>query len=925
LRPSLRIIAGIFIFLMITLKKSKLLSTKMKRKLLPTKIVLAIAGFVFISGMLHAQLPGWTYRMPINVTETTGSPQANYQVKLVVNTAALIAAGRMDAGGNDIRFADSCATTIFSHHVESGINTTATTIWVMLPSLPANASTSLFMYYGNASAPNTSSFAATFPAALITTTNITLSATQVYDWLEVSAGDTIFVSAGQPLILHARNVVVNGAIIGTGRGENAPAINTAGIGPGAGGTSANSGSGGGSYGGQGGLGGLDAGDTPGNGGPVYGTIGGTDINMGSSGGSGTTIAGSGGGCLTINADYITVNGSIIMDGNAAASTASRGGGGGAGGGIMLNGFDVTMAGTLSANGGLGGQGTSTFNDGGGGGGGGRIKIFTTGTLTNSGTTTVNGGTGGGFGDQAPGQPGATGTTNAATGAYMIPTIVTGNEMTIGVPPSVTYSDGDNIICIGDTVTATAQAGFSSYVFLVNGSPVSTQASNVYAYSGLNSGDVLAVAGIYACASDTSALTTVTVLASPVAGTLTADSVICEGGTINLQTSGSTGLISWYEINGPTYTFIGTGDPLTSPVMNTAGTFTFTAVASNNSCPDDTAAVMVSTIVNAAPVAGAASSIPSGNLCADDSILFMTSGSTGFVDWYVQIGAMGPWSQFGSGDPFDPGPPSNADTGSYAFQAIVSTPGCPADSSNIVLLDVHPTPEVHFFSDTTQCGGTVLLDAGNPGDSYLWSTSAVTQTLSVNASGTYYVDVTNSHGCSSSDTIVVTIHPNPTLTISASNSSPCLDDAAITLTGLPAGGMWTGTAVTGTSFSPTTAGTGTHPVTYSYTDGNGCSASQPMNIIVNACVGMTEHDFGNAVTVFPNPNNGAFTLSINANIGDMRIEVSDAEGRVVYSSIENDVNAGFTKQVNLEELAVGLYVMKLTSSTSQKVQLISIQK
>ena len=44
---------------------------------------------------------------------------------------------------------------------------------------------------------------------------------------------------------------------------------------------------------------------------------------------------------------------------------------------------------------------------------------------------------------------------------------------------------------------------------------------------------------------------------------------------------------------------------------------------------------------------------------------------------------------------------------------------------------------------------------------------------------------------------------------------------------------TGTGVTGSSFDPAVAGIGTHAITYTYTDGNGCTDSAQSNTIVNA--------------------------------------------------------------------------------------------
>ena len=52
-------------------------------------------------------------------------------------------------------------------------------------------------------------------------------------------------------------------------------------------------------------------------------------------------------------------------------------------------------------------------------------------------------------------------------------------------------------------------------------------------------------------------------------------------------------------------------------------------------------------------------------------------------------------------------------------------------------------------------------------------------------------------------------------------------------GLPAGGVYSGTGVSGTNFNASLAGVGSHPVTYTYTDVNGCSNSAVKNIVVTA--------------------------------------------------------------------------------------------
>lgn len=462
-------------------------------RLFGPKCFLLLVCLVCITS-LEAQLSNWNYRTPVQVTDLSGVNQTNYQVKLTINTAALVSAGKMQASGADIRFADSCGTTVYNHYIDNNMNATNTTIWVMVPSIPASGTAGFYMYYGNDTVSQGSNFGATFPAAALITSNTNLTGTITADWFEITTGDTVFVIAGSALVINARNVVVGGVINGNGRGYQGPAVNTIGTGPGGGGTSTNSGCGGGSYGGVGGTGGLDAGDTPGTGGAAYGTSSGADYTMGSSGGSGTGIStgGNGGGAININAEYIDVSGSILANGNTAAIDGTgRGGGGGAGGGILLDAYNLRFSGIISANGGDGGAGTSTANDSGGGGGGGRIKGFNSGSIFNAGTATSNGGIGGPNGTSAPGQPGGIGTVYFGAGTFaLVPSTAFGTEEDLSL--LVSYSDVDLSICANDSITATANNGFDSYTFSLNSIVMASGSTSEFTFTNLTNSDTIKI-------------------------------------------------------------------------------------------------------------------------------------------------------------------------------------------------------------------------------------------------------------------------------------------------------------------------------------------------------------------------------------------------------------------------------------------------
>ena len=80
--------------------------------------------------------------------------------------------------------------------------------------------------------------------------------------------------------------------------------------------------------------------------------------------------------------------------------------------------------------------------------------------------------------------------------------------------------------------------------------------------------------------------------------------------------------------------------------------------------------------------------------------------------------------------------------------------------------------------------------------------------------------------------VVSIYSLPTVS-AGSYPSVCTGGSDIPLTGTPAGGTFTGIAVSNNQFSPSQVGPGAYTVTYSYTDNNGCSNSASVDIIVGS--------------------------------------------------------------------------------------------
>ncbi len=128
------------------------------------RITLLILITLFSSGLIAQPcLSGWDYRSEIDVDNTSNaSVLTNFQVKLTVNTSALVSAGKASADGGDIRFLNSSGTNL-EFWIENGTyNTTTTTIWINCDNIAASAITNIYMFYGNSSAILASSGSNTF-------------------------------------------------------------------------------------------------------------------------------------------------------------------------------------------------------------------------------------------------------------------------------------------------------------------------------------------------------------------------------------------------------------------------------------------------------------------------------------------------------------------------------------------------------------------------------------------------------------------------------------------------------------------------------------------------------------------------------------------------------------------------------------------
>ena len=113
--------------------------------------------------------------------------------------------------------------------------------------------------------------------------------------------------------------------------------------------------------------------------------------------------------------------------------------------------------------------------------------------------------------------------------------------------------------------------------------------------------------------------------------------------------------------------------------------------------------------------------------------------------------------------------------------------------------------------------------------------------------------------------------------------------------------------TSQSFTPTVNGNYAVEVTE-----NGCTETSGCEVI--DAIGISELSNGSWVSLYPNPNNGSFTLELNGgDAEEINIEIRNIVGQTVYST---KAQTGNKIQINLENISTGVYFVNVQSVSLQ---------
>jgi hypothetical protein len=219
----------------------------------------------------------------------------------------------------------------------------------------------------------------------------------------------------------------------------------------------------------------------------------------------------------------------------------------------------------------------------------------------------------------------------------------------------------------------------------------------------------------------------------------------------------------------------------------------------------------------------------------------------------------------------------------------------------------PTAAITANGNTTFCDGDSVVLTASAASTYLWSTNATTQSITVYAAGNYSVQVTDANACSNnSSSVNVSLYSLPATPLVSVSGNVLTSTFATTYQWYLNGVLISG--ATSQTYTATASGD------YTVVTGNsvGCEAESAItNLTVTSIATATVN---NSVNVFPNPYSEFTSINVNLTTdSDVTIEVYNVLGEKVTSIINETLQAGeHVYKFGAKQLgySAGIYLVKV---------------
>ena len=436
---------------------------------------------------------------------------------------------------------------------------------------------------------------------------------------------------------------------------------------------------------------------------------------------------------------------------------------------------------------------------------------------------------------------------------------------------VTCANGFN-----GSATITPSGGVGPYSYTVNTNPPqltaqqNSLAAGVYTYSAADAASCV-VTGTYQVTTSLTAQPALTIVASA--------TNVCAGTSVTLSTSGVNSF-TWSAPTGST----------SSQVIN--ATSSFTQMVSGTTGVGCLRTGSISVNVNALPVPSI-TGLPA-NMCTNQNPVALIGNPFGgvFSGQAINTGS------------FDP---SIAGVGTFSVQYVYTdNNGCVGTVTQAVNVASLTVPQMQLPMSICENAAPITITVIPTGGVFSGNgTSTANANFDPSLAGAGNQTITYSLTSGACTTIAqgnIQVNPKPTVTFTLTKLFYCSNAPIVTLSGNPSNGTFSGNGVTGNFFKPSTAGAGTHTISYVYTTVQGCSATAKNTVTVSTCEGIEAF---NQVNIQFKTVAGGFEIAAPFN-GSMK--VMTLSGQVIRESslVAGEVN--YTR-----DLATGIYLIQLNDS------------
>lgn len=396
------------------------------------------------------------------------------------------------------------------------------------------------------------------------------------------------------------------------------------------------------------------------------------------------------------------------------------------------------------------------------------------------------------------------------------------------------------------------------------------------------------------------------------GTISGNAQVCGNSSETYNIAGVAGATSytWTLPNG--WAGSSTGTSITATTSSNGGTI---YVSAGNSCGNSPQQSYVVTLGNppAAPDTITGSGYACENSTGNNYSIAAVAGATSYT-WTLPNG----WSGSSTSTSIDID--VDASSGQIEVTANNACGSSVAQTKAISVLGAPDAPGTVTGPDAVCTGDTATFSIADvPGATgYEWSgpvsivvgpEGTTTYSFVAQVTGANVTVATRGLCGTSAETIKsLVVNELPVVDFTLQQVNYCQNSNAITLSGgTPAGGTYSGPAVSNNSFDPSLlAAPANYILQYTYTDNNGCTAHDTAALSVSICSGV-EDLADNAVSVYPNPFGNQFTIQLLSASTTATAVLYDITGR----EIERVAINGSTYIWDTTTLANGIYTLQIS--------------